>query len=141
VQHIPLIISGPGIRRGLHSAFPARPIDLAPTMEYLLGLPATPRPGLLLADALVSPPHGAVSALRSRGNVLGPMVSGLQAQSRWDSGGWRTPSLKFSPPAYTCRPKPKSRTRCNLSPHSGTAGISGLRTPALPSIAPPATNE
>lgn len=38
VQHIPLVMSGPGIKAGVHSQFPARSIDIAPTMERLLGL-------------------------------------------------------------------------------------------------------
>lgn len=55
VQHIPLVLSGPGIRHGV-SAFPAQLVDIAPTLERALGLPV-PRgvDGLVLADALNRP--------------------------------------------------------------------------------------
>ncbi len=51
-QHIPLIIAGPGIRKGT-SHFPAQLIDIAPTIEHLEGLPIPPGVnGTVLADAL-----------------------------------------------------------------------------------------
>jgi arylsulfatase A-like enzyme len=54
VQHVPLVISGPGVRPGL-STFPAELVDVAPTMERLLSLPV-PRgvDGVVLADALTA---------------------------------------------------------------------------------------
>lgn len=60
-QHIPLIISGPGVRQGVVSSFPARLIDVAPTVLALLGAPSDQMDGTALADALTSPPAGAVS--------------------------------------------------------------------------------
>jgi arylsulfatase A-like enzyme len=55
VQHIPLIIAGPGVRTGL-SHFPAKLVDVAPTIERLLGLPIPSGvDGVVLADALTSP--------------------------------------------------------------------------------------
>lgn len=53
VQHIPLVIAGPGVRSGV-SSFPAKLVDVAPTVERLLGL-AIPRgvDGTILADALL----------------------------------------------------------------------------------------
>ncbi|MGH2449583.1 MAG: alkaline phosphatase family protein [Chloroflexota bacterium] len=53
VQHIPLIISGPGVRHGV-STFPAKLVDIAPTVEQLLGLkvPAAVD-GVVLSDSLI----------------------------------------------------------------------------------------
>ena len=52
VQHIPMILAGPGVRHGV-SHFPAKLVDVAPTIERLLGLPIpTGVDGVILADAL-----------------------------------------------------------------------------------------
>lgn len=52
VQHIPLVIEGPGVRHGL-SHFPAKLVDIAPTIERLMGLPVPARvDGVVLGDAL-----------------------------------------------------------------------------------------
>jgi arylsulfatase A-like enzyme len=51
-QHIPLIISGPGVRH-ITSSFPAQLVDVAPTVERLLGLPVPAGvDGVVLGDAL-----------------------------------------------------------------------------------------
>ena len=51
-QHIPLIIAGPGVRRGV-SHFPAKLVDIAPTIERLIGLKIPDGvDGVVLADAL-----------------------------------------------------------------------------------------
>lgn len=51
-QHIPLVISGPGVRHGM-SSFPAQLVDIAPTMERLLGIPVPKGvDGVVLSDAL-----------------------------------------------------------------------------------------
>ncbi|HEX8918080.1 MAG TPA: alkaline phosphatase family protein [Chloroflexota bacterium] len=53
VQHIPLVMSGPGIRQG-YSSFPAQLVDIAPTVERLMGFPVPAGvDGVTLADALV----------------------------------------------------------------------------------------
>jgi arylsulfatase A-like enzyme len=55
VQRIPLVLSGPGIRHGV-SGFPAKLVDVAPTIERLLGLPIPSGvDGVVLADALKAP--------------------------------------------------------------------------------------
>ncbi len=52
VQHIPLILSGPGVRHG-SSAFAAKLVDIAPTVERLLGVPVPAAvDGVVLANAL-----------------------------------------------------------------------------------------
>ncbi|HLJ66856.1 MAG TPA: alkaline phosphatase family protein [Chloroflexota bacterium] len=51
-QHIMLTLAGPGIRHGV-SHFPARLVDIAPTIERLLSLPIPSGvDGVVLADAL-----------------------------------------------------------------------------------------
>ena len=54
-QHIPLILSGPGVQAGAAPASPARLVDLLPTIARLMGLPEASWDGLVLADALSSP--------------------------------------------------------------------------------------
>jgi hypothetical protein len=55
-QHIKLVMSGPGVRRGVVSHYPARLIDIAPTALHVLGLtPPASMDGTILADALLSP--------------------------------------------------------------------------------------
>ncbi|GAC1400264.1 MAG: hypothetical protein NVSMB52_13870 [Chloroflexota bacterium] len=54
-QHIPLVLSGPGVQSGRLSHFPARLMDIAPTVLRLLGLPTAPMDGVVLGDALLSP--------------------------------------------------------------------------------------
>lgn len=52
-QHVPLILSGPGVNTRTVSHYPARLVDVAPTVLHLLGL-ATPQPdGVVLQDALI----------------------------------------------------------------------------------------
>ncbi|HZU14450.1 MAG TPA: alkaline phosphatase family protein [Chloroflexota bacterium] len=62
-QHVPLVISGPGVRRNFTSPFPARLMDVAPTVFALLGLNPHRMDGLVLADALQHP-HPAQLALQ-----------------------------------------------------------------------------
>lgn len=84
-QHIPLILSGPGIRQGVHSQFPARSVDVAPTLEALLGIPPIVRPGVVLADALISPSKDALAAQAQIEPGLISDVQALQAQSLADT--------------------------------------------------------
>lgn len=94
VQHIPLVISGPGIRQGVHSQFPARSIDIAPTMEWILGLPPIHRDGVLLADALTAPARTEVDAQQAIAPALDQDVVALQEQSREDDSNvahWPAP--------------------------------------------------
>lgn len=84
VQHIPLIISGPDVRQGVHSQFPARSIDIAPTMERLLGLPPIQRDGVILADALQAPKSAEVKGQQAIASALTADVTALQQQSAAD---------------------------------------------------------
>jgi hypothetical protein len=100
VQHIPLILAGPGIKSGARSQFAAREIDLAPTMERLLGLPDIQRDGVVLADALAQPTGAEVQDQAARAKTVNPDAQALQAQSKYDDSGtipWKVLSRK--PPA------------------------------------------
>jgi arylsulfatase A-like enzyme len=81
-QHIPLILSGPGIRSGRVSSYPARLIDVAPTILQVMGGSHTGMQGIPLADALKAPPSWAVQWQRSASKQLMPVVTALQQQSR-----------------------------------------------------------
>jgi arylsulfatase A-like enzyme len=54
-QQVPLLICGPGVKRGVQSPFPARLMDVAPTVLASLGLEPSNMDGVVLADALLSP--------------------------------------------------------------------------------------
>jgi arylsulfatase A-like enzyme len=100
VQHIPLIISGADIRQGVHSQFPARSMDIAPTMERLLGLPAFKRDGTVLADAFTHPLAGELDGEKAVSHSLSADVTALAAQSVADDRGIRWPSVPG--PIYHC---------------------------------------
>lgn len=77
-QHIPLIISGPGVRRGRDSSYPARLVDVAPTVEHLLGAPTGKVDGIVLSDALQSPTSETEAAQKTRGAFLTPVVAAIR---------------------------------------------------------------
>jgi arylsulfatase A-like enzyme len=115
VQHVPLVMAGSGIRQGAHSQFPARAVDITPTLEYLLGLPAVHRDGVLLADALTAPSKGERAA-QSQLSSLGAYVTALQAQSAADDRGYRSWSAP-PPPVRGCHPsKGSPHNSCTITP-------------------------
>ena len=61
-QHIPLVLAGPGVRQGYTSQYPARLVDIAPTLETLLGIRPEHQDGVPLADAMLQAPAWAVAA-------------------------------------------------------------------------------
>ena len=83
-QHIPLVISGPGVKHGARSNYPARLIDIAPTVENLLGVKSGGVDGGVLEDALARPHRGALRSQAQRGAAIMPMVRALE--SRWATG-------------------------------------------------------
>jgi arylsulfatase A-like enzyme len=109
VQHIPLIMAGPGIRTHIHSEFPGRPIDLTPTIEHLLGLPPIKRDGVVLADALTDPTHAEVLAQNDASIMLDADVDALQAQSTFDD--------HLPAPHWTARSSPI--VHCTTDPKTG----------------------
>ncbi len=84
-QHLPLILSGPGIRKGYVSNYPVPLIDIAPSVLSYLGVPSTGMQGITLADAFVgsSPEQNASQA--AQGKVLWPVVTALKAESQMES--------------------------------------------------------
>ncbi len=79
-QHIPLIISGPGIKRGASSSAPARLVDLLPTIAREMNLSATGMDGVPLADALTNPQASDVSAQNAVAARLAPLRDALKQQ-------------------------------------------------------------
>lgn len=81
-QHIPLILSGPGVRSGQVSSYPARLIDIAPTVLQVMGASHKGMQGIPLADALDTPPPWTVQWQQAASKRLMPVVTALQQQSR-----------------------------------------------------------
>jgi hypothetical protein len=80
-QRIPLVMRGPGVPAGVSSVFPARLMDIAPTVLRLLGIAAPDMDGIVLADAVSDPSADEVSTQASVQNDLFSHVTALQAQS------------------------------------------------------------
>jgi len=81
-QHIPMVLSGPGVAQGRVSDAPARLADVTPTLCRLLGLSGGPFDGVVLDDALqASDPEDAAKqgeAIR----LLGPVRDALKRASQ-----------------------------------------------------------
>lgn len=80
-QHIPLVLAGPGIKSGLHSNYPARLVDIAPTVEHLLGAKTGHVDGVVLDDGLRFPTASGIAQQRARGAQLMPLVKAIQRRS------------------------------------------------------------
>jgi predicted AlkP superfamily pyrophosphatase or phosphodiesterase len=80
-QYVPLILSGPGIATGVVSHYPARLIDVAPTLLRLLGLAPRAMDGIILADALGAATAQEVAAQQSRWPSLLAHQTALLQQS------------------------------------------------------------
>jgi arylsulfatase A-like enzyme len=83
-QHLPLVFSGPGVQQGRVSPFPARLMDVAPTLLALMGVRSTGMDGTVLADAIKGSSAAAQKRQRTKQTQLQPIVSALEAQSRID---------------------------------------------------------
>jgi arylsulfatase A-like enzyme len=74
VQHIPLVMAGPGIKPGAVLDFPARLMDIAPTALTLMGIRPDQMDGIQLSDALLRPtPDGQRAA-----DELAPRLAAYQ---------------------------------------------------------------
>ncbi|MGH2447749.1 MAG: alkaline phosphatase family protein [Chloroflexota bacterium] len=80
-QHLPLILSGPGVRENHVSHAPARLIDVAPTALQVLGVAPHGMRGTILADALEAPPGAAVHRQGAMTRSMEPVVQALQNES------------------------------------------------------------
>lgn len=80
-QHIPLFLVGPNIKPGRTSTFPARLVDIAPTVEALLGATPQHQDGVPLADAMVNPPAWATRLQNQRFPRLLSWVTALETEA------------------------------------------------------------
>jgi hypothetical protein len=88
-QHIPLILSGPAVRSGHVSSYPARLIDVAPTVLQLMGISHSGMQGIPLADALKAPPSWTRQWQQAASKQLMPVVTALQQESRLELAAGR----------------------------------------------------
>lgn len=80
-QHIPLIMAGPGIRSNVRSSFPAQLVDIAPTVERLLGARSGRVDGIALGDALRRSTVRDRAVQARMGRLLRPFVRAIRARS------------------------------------------------------------
>lgn len=83
-QHIPLIIAGPGLKKGTTTHAPARLVDVAPTVLTAMGLKAEKMDGVVLADALASPTDALVRAQQAVNAQLTPLRDALKRRHEQD---------------------------------------------------------
>lgn len=83
-QHIPLIIAGPGVKAGVKSDYPARIVDVAPTILALFGVQAKNMDGIVLADALDKPDETALKKQNESRTELLKLINALRSQSQDD---------------------------------------------------------
>jgi hypothetical protein len=81
-QHLALLLSGPGVRKGYTSIYPATLTDIAPTVLSLLQAPTTGMQGIPLADALVASTSSQQAQQQAQGKILWPVVNALSAESQ-----------------------------------------------------------
>ena len=79
VQHIPLFLSGPGVRPGASLTSPARLVDLLPSIARLMGLPEANWDGLVLADALLEPAPADLARQAASNDLLQPLRDKLRS--------------------------------------------------------------
>ena len=80
-QHIPFVIAGAGVKQGVRSTYPARLVDIAPTLEHLLSLKPSASDGIVLANSLVTPAASATRRQRAVARQLSPVVRALEERS------------------------------------------------------------
>jgi hypothetical protein len=83
-QHIPLIISGPGVKKGALLDSPARLVDIAPTVLTLMGVAPEHMDGIILADSLANPTTEQSTAQAQINVKLTPLVKALKVLSDAD---------------------------------------------------------
>jgi arylsulfatase A-like enzyme len=85
-QHIPLVLSGPGVRQGAVATSPAQLEDVAPTALALMGVEPTGMEGRVLTDALTQPTPSSRDARALELNEIDPVVSALRAEEGQGQG-------------------------------------------------------
>jgi Type I phosphodiesterase / nucleotide pyrophosphatase len=102
-QHIPLILSGPGVSSGALSHFPARLMDVAPTALRLMDVPVPAMDGIVLADALDIPFAGDVAGQVRLAPALTVYLDALVTQSTKNLAEDQSLGLR-PPPSAPARP-------------------------------------
>jgi hypothetical protein len=100
------------------SHFAARAIDIAPTMERLLGLPAYRRDGVVLADALLDATYDETKAQQAAAVTTNADAHALQQESAYDESGVHWPAIPAPP--YRCRFKTPTPRTCTSSGKTAT---------------------
>ncbi|MBV9282163.1 MAG: alkaline phosphatase family protein [Chloroflexi bacterium] len=83
-QHIPLILSGPGIRAGQVLSQPAQLDDVAPTVLADMGVRPTGMEGQILTDALQTPAAADQQARAAEVRTAQPLVWALLAEDAYE---------------------------------------------------------
>ncbi len=83
-QHIPLIIAGPGFKKGVLSHAPARLVDVPPTILAAVGLKSEKMDGVVLPDALASPADSLLQAQQALNAKLTPLQEALKRRHDQD---------------------------------------------------------
>jgi len=83
-QQVPLVITGPGVKRGKVSEFPARLMDVAPTVLTLLGIEPVNMDGVVLTDALTAPTKAQQNAQDKVADALTAYQRAIMARSQVD---------------------------------------------------------
>jgi hypothetical protein len=83
-QHIPLIIAGPGVKKGLSVDSPARIVDIAPTVLTLMGVSPNNMDGVVLADCFEKATAKQIEAQNAVTQYLKPLAAALKASSESD---------------------------------------------------------
>lgn len=82
-QQVTLMFSGPGVKPGKSNA-PARLVDIAPTIERLMGITPNARDGIVLADAFQNPHRADIGPHKAAARQFAPMVAALQQRASND---------------------------------------------------------
>ncbi len=85
VQHIPLIIAGPGIRSNFQTPLPAQLEDIAPTVLTAMGVRPTGMEGHVLTEALDQPYAADVQRRASELARITPVVNALVKEDAAES--------------------------------------------------------
>ncbi|HLJ67055.1 MAG TPA: alkaline phosphatase family protein [Chloroflexota bacterium] len=102
-QHVPLIFSGPGVRPGALSHFPARLVDVAPTILRLMGTHHLKMDGIVLTDAVAGATASEVKLQTSLTSTLTAYQDALIQRSQDDIAEDQTAKL-LPPPSLPARP-------------------------------------
>lgn len=81
VQHVPLVIAGPGIKKGFVTDLPAQLEDIAPTALVAMGVRPSGMEGKALTEALTDPYDADVAKRQEEIARVQPVVQALVADS------------------------------------------------------------